>query len=106
DGRFVGDSLVGSRTRESGEVSFALTVSCRVSVVKALGPGRTTGFGAGSGSAVLLGTELSRDPVSSLPVRSAGGVGVPNLGSVRGPPGPLPRPMLLVSEPTLLTSSN
>src|SRR5262249_34416296 len=101
-----GDSLVGNRTSESGDVSFALTDSCRTSLAKTFGPGSATGLGGGALSTLaLFGTDVSTDPVSSFPVRGAGGIGVPSFGRLRGPPGPLAGPMLLSTEPPLVTSA-
>ena len=78
-----------------------------VSSLADFGPGSAGGFGVGAGSTFAAeGTALSSEPLSSLPVLSLGGTGRPNLGIVRGPPGPLPGPMLLLSEPPSRTSSN
>src|SRR4029077_2438456 len=82
-GKFVAPSLVGNRTSESAEVSFTLTASWRVSLAKTLGPGSTTGLGGGGAASVFVfGTVLSKEPVSSLPVLGAGGIGTPSFGGV------------------------
>src|SRR3972149_10231152 len=60
-GSWVGASLVGSRTKESGEVSLVLTAAWRASAAKTRGAGRTTGFGGGGGLTLffLWGTLLA-----------------------------------------------
>jgi hypothetical protein len=63
------------------------------------------GVGAAS-TGLLLGTEVSLEPLSNLPLRWVGGVGVPSFGMARGPPGPLPAPMLLFEDPPSRISSN
>jgi hypothetical protein len=99
--------LVGNRTNESGDVSFTFTDSARASEAKIFGAGKGAGVGGGAVSAgVLLGTEVSIEPLSNLPVRCAGGVGVPSFGIVRGPPGPLPGPILLFGDVPSLGSSS
>jgi hypothetical protein len=99
--------LVGKRTNESGDVSFVFTDSARESEAKIFGAGKGAGVGGGAVSAgVLLGTEVSIEPLSNLPVRCAGAVGVPSFGIVRGPPGPLPGPILLFRDVPSLGSSS
>src|SRR5215470_16362680 len=83
-GKFVGPTLVGNPTSESAEVSFTLTASWCVSLARTLGARSSTGLGGGGAASVFVfGTVLSKEPVSSLPVLGAGGIGTPSLGGVR-----------------------
>ena len=99
--------MVGNRTSESGEVSLSLTASARAFEANTLGPGKATGLGGGAASTGLsAGTAVSTEPLSIFPRRWAGATCVPNLGMVRGPPGPTLGPILLLLAPSSLASSN
>src|SRR3989337_2065981 len=88
-------SLVGSWTRESGEISFIAAGRGRPTSAKSLGFGRGGETFSGAGVDSLLGVVFSNDPASSFPVRWRGISGEPSFGRLRGPPGPRSGPMLL-----------
>src|SRR3989337_4403606 len=62
-------SLVGSWTRESGEISFIAAGRGRPTSAKSLGLGRGGETYSGAGVDSLLGVVFSHGPASSFPVR-------------------------------------